>query len=114
MKTSIKILGLTAMLLVGQFSTLMADNKGPNMRDRLRKEVMSQVAFPKEIQSGTEQKINVTFTVDEKGIVKLLNIDSKEEQLKKHISKELEGLKLLGKNYLVGVEYKMSFTFIAQ
>jgi hypothetical protein len=114
MKTSIKILALTAMLLVGQFSTLMADNKGPSMKDRLRKEVMSQVAFPKEIASGTEQKVNVSFTVDENGIVKLIHIDSKEDQLKKHISKELNGIKLLSKNYLVGVEYKMSINFIAE
>ena len=84
------------------------------MRDRLRKEVMSQVAFPKEIQSGTEQKINVTFTIDENGVIKLIDIESREEQLKKHITKELEGIKLMGKNYLTGVEYKMSFTFISQ
>ncbi len=102
------------MLLVGQFSTLMADNKRPSMKDRLRKEVMSQIAFPKEMASGTEQKVNVSFTVDENGIINVIHIDSKEEQLKKHISKELSSLKLHSKNYLVGVEYKMSFTFISE
>ena len=114
MKMNIKILGLSLMLIAGQVSNLPAENKAPNMKERLKKEVLKQIAFPKQIKSGTEQKINVSFTVNAAGEIELINIESKDEQLKNHIQKELEAIKLRSQNYLTDVVYKMSFTFIAQ
>jgi hypothetical protein len=114
MKTSIQIFALASMILLGQFSTLMAGNHGQNKGELLRKEVVSQVAFPKSVTSGSEQKVNVSFTVDEKGVLTLVQIDAPNEQLKNHIRKELSGIKLHSNNYLVGVEYKMTFNFIAE
>ncbi len=97
-KSISKMLVLSLLLMMLGFSSFAKSEISSKEKEttEIRKQLYSQIQFPgfmKEKSAG-EESVNVVFSVDKNGNIKVMKTDSKNESLNKFIVAEMENAKL--------------------
>ena len=107
-RMSKKLILITTMILATL--TTFAGNRTNN---DLRKFISNNVAYPSFLKkTNNPEKVTVSFTIKEDGTLQVISVNTENEQLKNHVTKELKDIKV--KPAMINTEavYTMDIVFI--
>ena len=112
MKTTQKFFGTIALVLIAQFVLAVTPAKTDlSQATKLRKEIISQLAFPKQIQQANGKKVSVYFEVNENYKIDICKIETEDAEIEKFVRKQFEEMNLSGKEYQSNIIYKIDIKF---